>query len=333
LFQQRNIFIMNDTKVTKEQLLKIIEKLQKNPEDKIRILGDTGITIMGAGLGAAAAGSIAGITGATSIFGLTSAAGWFGITAVSSTPVGWVIGSTIAGGALAYVITRLIHDGGLAEGRKLELLQQYRHAANEMETKERVDNINSSDKTKFILSMKELIAEDIISPEDAAELIKHVEGGKIPLSNAFCIIEKLLSEKISTDVKKAMSKEQRQEVEYLEKVHKDGFLSTEEFQKRINSILSDVVTKKNITESNFPYFMDINEISSFTTDNINQISNFTTKQTTNAVKTLNDAKDSILSNINLDKTTENISESVQEKASATLDLLKGAKKDIFNRFK
>ena len=61
--------------------------------------------------------------------------------------------------------------------------------------------------------------------------------------------------------------------------------------------------------------------------------NRTRQKTTNALKTLNDAKQNILFNINLDRTTENISESVQEKASAALDLLKEAKKDIFNRFK
>jgi hypothetical protein len=68
----------SNSKATKEQLLKMIDQLQKNPDDKVRLLGDTGITIVGAGLGAAAAGTVASAVGATSIFGLTTAASWFG---------------------------------------------------------------------------------------------------------------------------------------------------------------------------------------------------------------------------------------------------------------
>jgi hypothetical protein len=89
--------------------------------------------------------------------------------------------------------------------------------------------------------------------------------------------------------KKSLSKEQIAQIEYIEKAHKDGFISDSDFEKRVNDIMSAV--------------------------------------------TFENKKDNILSSINLDKTTENISESVQEKASAALDLLKGAKKDIFNRFK
>jgi hypothetical protein len=80
-------------KVTKEQLLKMIDELNKNPNDKIRILGDIGITLVGAGLGATAAGTLAGLFGVTSISGLTTAASWLGWIIVATTPVGWVSSS------------------------------------------------------------------------------------------------------------------------------------------------------------------------------------------------------------------------------------------------
>ena len=138
-------------KVTKEQLLKIIDELEKKPSDRIRILGDAGITIVGAGVGAAAAGTLAGAAGVTSIWGLTTAASWIGVTAVSATPVGWVIGSAAVAGAAAYGVSRWIHDGGLSEGRKLELLQQYKEQAQNIEAKERAQNITDKDKTNFII--------------------------------------------------------------------------------------------------------------------------------------------------------------------------------------
>jgi hypothetical protein len=233
-----------NSKATKEQLLKMIDQLQKNPEDKVRLLGDTGITIVGAGLGAAAAGTVASAAGATSIFGLTTAASWFGVTAVAATPVGWVIGCAAVAGAAAYGMSRLVRDGGLAEGRKQELLQQYHEAANNMAAKERAGSITEKDKTAFIIAIRELIDKDVIAPEEATDLIEHVEQGRIPLSQAFSMIESLLAELPSAEVKKSLSKEQTKEIEYLEKAHKDGFLSDADFEKRVNDIMAQAVVKE-----------------------------------------------------------------------------------------
>ena len=125
----------SNSKPSKEQLLKMINRLEKNPEDKGRILGDAGITVAGGLLGVAAAGTLASAAGATSIFGISTAASWLGITVVSATPIGWIIGSAAAAGAVVYGVSRLIHDGGLAEGRKRELLQKYREEIRTMERK------------------------------------------------------------------------------------------------------------------------------------------------------------------------------------------------------
>lgn len=233
-----------NSKATKEQLLKMIDQLQKNPDDKVRLLGDTGITIVGAGLGAAAAGTVASAAGATSIFGLTTAASWFGVTAVAATPVGWVIGCAAVAGAAAYGVSRLVRDGGLAEGRKLELLQQYHEAANNMEAKERAGSIAEQDKTAFIIAIRELIDKDVIAPEEATDLIEHVEQGRIPLSQAFSMLESLLAELPSVEVKKSLSKEQIKELEYLEKAHNDGFLSDADFEKRVSDIMAQAVVKE-----------------------------------------------------------------------------------------
>lgn len=184
-----------DSKVTKQQLIKMINELEKNPDDKLRILGDAGVTLVGIGLGAAAAGTLATAAGATSIFGLTTVAGWLGISAVAATPVGWVIGAAALGGAVAYGVSRMIHGGGLSEGRKLELLQQYREDARAIEAREQAGNITEDDKTRFIISMRELIAKDAITPEKAKALIEHVENGRIPLTQAFQLMQSLLIEK------------------------------------------------------------------------------------------------------------------------------------------
>lgn len=183
------------SKPTKEQLLKIIDELERHPEDKISILGNAGITFIGAGLGIAASGTIASTLGATSIFGITTLAGWFGVTAIATTPVGWILGCAAVAGSAAYGISRLIHHGGLAEGKKRELLQNYRESIQKMEIKENSDSILESDKTDFVLSIRELIDKDVISPEDATNLIKTVELGSVSLSHAYTLLENLLCEK------------------------------------------------------------------------------------------------------------------------------------------
>jgi hypothetical protein len=181
-------------KPTKEKLLHMIDQLEKNPEDKLRILGDTGITLIGAGLGVAASSVIATTAGATSIFGITTVASWLGVTAVAATPVGWVIGCATAAGALAYGVSRLIHNGGLAEGRKKELMQKYKEDAKQLEIKENSNEVTELDKTNFVISIRDLIDKDVISPEDATELIAYVEQGKISLSHAYSLLNNILEE-------------------------------------------------------------------------------------------------------------------------------------------
>lgn len=182
-------------KPTKEQLLKIIDELEKNPDDKGRILGDIGITVFGVVSGAFAAGTLASAVGATSVWGLTSTASWLGLTAVSATPVGWVIGAAVAGGAVAYSVSRMIHGGGLSEGRKLELLQKYKEEASSIDAKERSGSITDKDRTAFILSLRELIDKEAISPEKAIKLIEQVEHGRIPISQAIELVQAILREK------------------------------------------------------------------------------------------------------------------------------------------
>lgn len=184
----------SETKPTKKQLIKIIDELKSNPNDKARILGEAGISVVGLGLGAAAAGTIAAAAGATSIPLLTTAAGWFGATFVAATPVGWVIGAGVAGAGIAYGVSRMIRGGGFSEGQKRELLRKYEEDFRTIEAKERAGDIKDNDKTHFIVSLRELIEKDAISPEQASSLIKLVDEGRIPISQAIAQVQAILNE-------------------------------------------------------------------------------------------------------------------------------------------
>ena len=135
---------------------------------------------------------MATIAGATAIPVVTTAASWLGVTAVAATPVGWVVGAALAGGALAYGVSRLIRDGSLSEGRKRELLQVYRERLQEMQRREQVQEITALDRNRFITSLREVIDKDAISPQRAFQLIDAVERGAMPLSQAYSLVAGLL---------------------------------------------------------------------------------------------------------------------------------------------
>lgn len=184
----------SDTKISKRQLLKAIDDLQKNPNDRVRILGDIGITGIGIGLGLAGAGTVAAVAGVTTIPALTTAASWIGITAVASTPVGWLAGAAIGGGALAYGVSRLIRGGGISEGRKQELSIVYRERLREIQYKEQCEQIGVVERNQFIEALRELIDKDAITPQKAFTLIENVENGRIKVSEAYSLVSAILRE-------------------------------------------------------------------------------------------------------------------------------------------
>ena len=180
--------------ISKKQLLRVIDDLRRQPGDKVRILGDIGITTVGLGLGAAAAGTLATFAGATAIPFVTATAAFVGVTAVAITPIGWIIGTAAAGGALAYGVSRLIRDGGISEGRKKELLQIYMDRLHVIQCKEKAEQISPNDRNQFIFSLRELVEKDAITPKKAFSLIECVEQGQIPISETYSLIAAVLRE-------------------------------------------------------------------------------------------------------------------------------------------
>ena len=160
----------------------------------MRILGEVGITAVGATLGVAAAGTVAAAAGATTILGSTVLGSALGGIFVAATPVGWVLGSAVAAGATVYAVSRLIRNGGMSEGKKAELLNRYREEARLFAAKEEAGSIAESDRIRFIVALRDLISKDVIAPERAFRFIEQVESGRLPISQAFALISDLLSE-------------------------------------------------------------------------------------------------------------------------------------------
>lgn len=179
-------------KLTKEQLLKAINQLEKNPNDKLRILGDVGIVGVGTALGIASAGTIATVAGATSIPVLTTVGSWVGVTIVGATPVGWVVGAAVAGGAAAFGVSRLIKNGSYMEGKQKQLLSILKDKIREIESKERASSIEETDKTQFHIFLREPLNNELISADDAQGLMMAVESGQVPLSQAYQLVKDII---------------------------------------------------------------------------------------------------------------------------------------------
>jgi hypothetical protein len=175
-----------EPKLTKEQLIKLIEQLEKNPNDRIGILGDAGVTVLGAA-GAGAAAALLGST--TASIPLFTALTGFGV--VVAAPFAVVAGAAVVGGAAVYGVSRLIKDGGFNEGKRRQLLNELNEKLKETEINERQSNLTDLDKTKFYSFLKEPLKHKLISPDDAHKLIKSVESGHISLSAAYKLVRDL----------------------------------------------------------------------------------------------------------------------------------------------
>ena len=86
----------------KKNLLNALSELENNPTDKLRILGQLGITA----LGAVAAGSVAAVAGVSTAIPVVTAL--TGYVLIGATPVGWIAGAAMGGAAVAYGFSKSI---------------------------------------------------------------------------------------------------------------------------------------------------------------------------------------------------------------------------------
>lgn len=172
--------------LTKEQLIKVIEQIEKNPNDRVGILAEAGVTVLGV-VGGGAAAALFGAT-TTSIPIITAVTG---IGMAAAAPVTLVAGGVVVGGAALYGLSRLIKGGGFNEGKREELLNEYQEKLREVEAKERQSNFDENDQTRFYSLLIEPLEHNLISPEDAQQLMQAVENGHLSLSEAYKLVEQL----------------------------------------------------------------------------------------------------------------------------------------------
>lgn len=183
-----------DSTVNVEDLEAAIDRLEG--KDKIGTVGEIIGSIGGVGAGAATAGALAGALGATTFLGSTTLGSLVGGFLVTTTPVGWVIGCAVVGGAAAYGVTRLVRSGGQQDAVRATLKKRLR---------KRLDNLRNKGKDEAALrQLREVMAEaldkHVLDDAQVARTLALIESGSLSVSIALDRIRAMLDVPLRGDV-------------------------------------------------------------------------------------------------------------------------------------
>jgi hypothetical protein len=157
--------------------------------DAIGVIGEGLASGAGAVGGVAASTTIASIAGATSttFMGSSFLGGVLGIGTVV-TPVGWVIGSAIAGTALAYGLTKMIKSGAENDKIREQLVSDIaRRIGNQISNRIKYESMSD-----LQILLDECISKNIIPPEKASHIKSLIEENKLPITEALERVKALL---------------------------------------------------------------------------------------------------------------------------------------------
>lgn len=176
-------------KPSKKDILDAISRLEKNPNSRTKILGEIGV----AGMGAAGASALAAVFGA-GVAPIPIITALTGVGMVVAAPVALVAGAAVAGGAAAYGLTKLATSGAYYQGKREEIKQKLQDRLKEIETEEQKSKLTEENKNSFIIFLKGPLELDLITAEQAQDLIRLVEKGEMSLEEAYKLLEEIIGE-------------------------------------------------------------------------------------------------------------------------------------------
>jgi hypothetical protein len=150
-----------------------IDKLRAR--DKVGVTGEGLATLGGAAAGVAAAGTIAGAVGATTLLGSTTLASVFGGLFLTTTPVGWVIGSAMLAGAAGYGIAKMVRSGSEQDQVRRDVIQRLTGRLAALQT----DAITTDSKAELNQLLALVVETEAITEEAAARMVGLVENGSL----------------------------------------------------------------------------------------------------------------------------------------------------------
>jgi hypothetical protein len=182
------------SKISKEDYIGALKKLEKSKDDAVGIFGDIVILCACGAAGAVGAGAIATFFGATTIFGSSALASIAGGVFVTTTPIGWIAGTASAGVAVAYGATKLIKSGAISNERKKQIIHEIKQKIYEDKS------FNSKNMTDIFYIKKIagacaiLLENDMMEQEDIEALMNNINEKRISTEASYDFIIELLNE-------------------------------------------------------------------------------------------------------------------------------------------
>ncbi len=150
-----------------------INKLRS--KDKVGLAGEHLAAIGGGAAGVAAAGTIAGAVGATTLFGSTSLAGALGGVFLTTTPVGWVIGSALLAGAAGYGIAKMIRSGSEQDQVRKDVIERLTARLSSL----KAEKVSPDCKVELNQLLALTVAAEAISEDAASRMVALIETGAL----------------------------------------------------------------------------------------------------------------------------------------------------------
>ncbi|MGQ9951338.1 hypothetical protein ACUS6I_25660 [Pseudomonas aeruginosa] len=155
-----------------------VEKMRGR--DKLGLAGEHLAAAGGAAAGVAAAGSIASAAGATTLLGSTTLASMLGGVFVTTTPVGWVIGSAAVMGAAGYGIAKLVRSGSEQDRLRKAFIERQTQRLMDLETA----RAPLDEKVELSQLIALTLAAGVLEQDAARRMVDLVNAGKLPTSLA-----------------------------------------------------------------------------------------------------------------------------------------------------
>jgi hypothetical protein len=165
-----------------------LKRMKQAPKDRIGKTGTAAATSLGMLGGYVAAPTAASIAGATTLVGSTKLAALLGGVLVTTTPVGWLVGGAVLGGAALFGATRLVGSGVKAD-------EERRRSIREMEAK--LPDLRAQRRSGSALEqveplLRELVSRGQLDAAKAAEVRRAVSNGTMPVDFALRTLQELL---------------------------------------------------------------------------------------------------------------------------------------------
>lgn len=175
-----------------DEYIRALEKMKKSPRDRIGILGELGATGLGSVAGMGVAGATASAAGAATLFGSSTLASVLGGVFVTTTPVGWVVGSIALGGTVGYGISKLVSSGGKSDAIKNMNIRELKEKIVKLKNQSQYASKPNDKMSKIIEGIQLLIKNNKISQEESTGLLTGIEKGSITIDFAFNTIQEIL---------------------------------------------------------------------------------------------------------------------------------------------